>query len=195
MGTPSNPTPTVDCFDDNTLIIRGTASDPGMAFEMLARIQTEPSNLAKCTAADSNATVVVDIATSSWITWVGGTNFDQNAGDALHNFSFEGVDPHDALVPILEEATSQSYTSLFQNHVSDVAVGLSTENSFQLSLGEEPDFTNSTDELRAVYEVDTGNPYLEWLTFHLGRYMLFSSTRGDLPANLQGKWARDSSNP
>ncbi|GJJ13013.1 hypothetical protein Clacol_007262 [Clathrus columnatus] len=194
-ATPSNPVPTVDCFDDNTLLIRGTASDPGMTFEMLARVQTEPSNLASCTAADSNATILADGVSSSWITWVGGTNFDQNAGDASHNFSFQGSDPHDSLVTLLGEATSQSYTTLFQTHVDDVAVGLSTKSPFQLSLGQEPEFTNSTDELRAMYEVDTGNPYLEWLTFHFGRYMLFSSARGNLPANLQGKWARDSSNP
>lgn len=166
-----------------------------MSYEILARVQTEPPDLAECVASNSNATVTVDSATSSWITWIGGTNFDQNAGDAIHNFSFLGVDPHSTLLSLLEEATSQSYTSLFQSHVDDVTLGLSTKNTFQLSLGQNPDFVNSTDELRAIYEVDTGNPYLEWLAFHLGRYMLFSSARGALPANLQGKWARDSSNP
>ena len=47
----------------------------------------------------------------------------------------------------------------------------------------------STDELVGAYTMDQGNPYLEWLTFNYGRYMLASSTRSALPANLQGKWA------
>ncbi len=47
----------------------------------------------------------------------------------------------------------------------------------------------------AAYEVDVGNPYLEWLMFNFGRYLLVGSAPGKLPANLQGKWARDIGNP
>lgn len=169
-----------------------------MDFEILARVQTVPPNLAHCLTSNTiNTTITVEGADSAWITWVGGTNFDQDAGDAVHSFTFQGVDPHDALVSLLGTAatSSNSYSSLFAQHTADVASGLSTGNSFQLSLGQTPNLCNSTDELVASYEVDTGNPYLEWLLFHLGRYMLFSSSRGMLPANLQGKWARDSSNP
>ena len=198
IGTPGNGIPTASCFDGTTLLFRGLASDPGMTFEILARVQTTPPNLANCsTISNGNATIAVSGATSAWITWVGGTNFDQNAGDASHGFSFKGPDPHGSLVGLLEKATSNStsYSSRLEEHISDVASGLSTNSPFQLSIGQQPSFTQSTDELVAAYTVDTGNPYLEWLAFHLGRYMLFSSARGSLPANLQGKWARDSSNP
>ncbi|KAF8590641.1 glycoside hydrolase family 95 protein [Ramaria rubella] len=195
IGTPSNPTPSVNCLDRTTLIIRGTASDPGMDFEMLARVQTVPADLATCSATNGNATITVDGATSAWITWVGGTNFNQDAGNAASRFSFSGADPHATLISLIQKAASNSYSSLLTQHVSDVATGLSTKNPFQLSLGQTPDLSQSTDELVAAYQVDTGNSYLEWLAFHLGRYMLFSSARGALPANLQGKWARDSSNP
>ncbi|TCD62716.1 hypothetical protein EIP91_006542, partial [Steccherinum ochraceum] len=64
-----------------------------------------------------------------------------------------------------------------------------------ISLGQEPDLTKSTDELKNAYETDTGNPYLEWLLFNFGRYLLVGSAPGVLPANLQGKWGRDLSNP
>ncbi|KAF8523416.1 glycoside hydrolase family 95 protein [Gautieria morchelliformis] len=198
VGTPSNPIPTVSCFDEATLLFRGLSFDPGMTFEILARVQTTPPNLARCsTIANGNATVTVNGSTSSWVTWVGGTNFDQDAGDAAHAFSFKGDDPHNALISLLETAASNStsYSSLLAQHISDVSSGLSTASPFQLSIGQQPDFSQSTDELVAAYGVDTGNPYLEWLLFHYGRYMLFSSARGSLPANLQGKWARDSSNP
>jgi alpha-L-fucosidase 2 len=169
-----------------------------MDFEILARVQTSPPNLANCSATNAtNATITVDGADSAWITWVGGTNFDQNAGNAASSFSFKGADPHAALVTLLgtAAASSTSYSSLLAQHTADVASGLSTGNSFQLSLGQTPNLDQSTDEILAAYEIDTGNPYLEWLLFQYGRYMLFSSTRGVLPANLQGKWARDSANP
>ena len=198
IGTPSNPVPTVTCLDGTTLLFRGLSSDPGMTFEILARVQTIPPDLVNCSTIDhGNATVIVNGATSAWVTWVGGTNFDQDAGDAAHGFSFKGVDPHNTLLSLLEKAASNStsYSSLLAQHTSDVFSGLSIDSPFQLSIGQQPDFTHSTDELVAAYVVDTGNPYLEWLLFHYGRYMLFSSARGSLPANLQGKWARDSSNP
>jgi len=49
------------------------------------------------------------------------------------------------------------------------------------------------------YQIDAtenlaGNVYIEWLLFNFGRYLLASSARGDLPANLQGKWANDLGN-
>ena len=66
---------------------------------------------------------------------------------------------------------------------------------FGLDLGQTADFNTPTDELVAAYETDVGNPYLEWLLFNFGRYLLASSARGALPANLQGKWAKDASNP
>ena len=198
IGTPSNPTPTVSCFDGATLLYRGVPFEPGMTFEILARVQTMPPDLVNCsTIGHGNATVVVKGATSAWVTWVGRTDFDQDAGDAAHGFSFKGVDPHNSLVSLIEKVASNStsYSSLLAQHTSDVFSALSTGSPFQLSIGQRPDFTHPTDELVATYLVDTGNPYLEWLLFHYGRYMLFSSARGSLPANLQGKWARDSSNP
>ena len=67
--------------------------------------------------------------------------------------------------------------------------------NFALDLGQKPDLETPTDVLRSQYEVDTGNPYLEWVLFNYGRYLLAGSARGDLPANLQGKWAFDASNP
>jgi len=190
----------VSCFDNTTLLIRGTPDNPGMTFEILARVQTSPVNRATCSPAtgSGNATISVNGATSSWMTWVGGTDFNQDAGDAAHSFSFKGPDPHSSLVSLLTGLSSQSASSpssLLNAHIADITSTLSTKSPFQLSLGQKTDFSTPTDQLVAAYQVDTGNPYLEWLAFHLGRYLLWSSARGDLPANLQGKWARDGGNP
>ncbi|KAI0646085.1 glycoside hydrolase family 95 protein [Trametes meyenii] len=194
------PTPVVSCFDNSTLSISGTASDPGMAFEILARVTalsgTGSSATVACSPSSSggNATLAVSGAREAWVTWVGGTDYDMDAGNVAHGFSFRGADPHDALVGLLSPATSSSttYDALRAAHVADHASVLS---AFSLDLGQKPDLETPTDVLKAQYRTDTGNTYLEWVLFNYGRYLLASSARGTLPANLQGKWGKDSSNP
>ena len=171
----------------------GLVAQPGMAYEILARV-IAPTGKVSCTAtSEGNATVSVSDADKSWVIWAGGTNYDMNAGDAAHNYSFLGVDPHDALVSIVDSASSKSYASLLSEHRSDFSNIVNSK--FSLDLGHTPDLNTPTDELRNQYQTDIGNPYLEWLAFNFGRYLLASSARGQLPANLQGKWAADTSNP
>ena len=145
-----------------------------------------------CADTSGDAIITVTNATSAWVTWVGGTNYDMNAGDAAHDFSFRGPDPHSSLVTLLTAATSQPYESLLSAHQHDYKLTL---NAFSLDLGQVPDITSPTDVLKANYKVDTGDPYLEWVLFNYGRYLLASSARGGLLANLQGKWAFDVSAP
>ena len=170
-----------------------------MAFEILARVSAtgssgSPPSVACVPAGTGNATISVSGASAAWLTWVGDTNFDQDAGDAAHNFSFQGADPHDDLVKLIDSATASSltYNEIRAAHVADYS-GLMTK--FQLDIGQQPDLNTPTDQLKNAYETDTGNTYLEWLLFNFGRYLLAGSSRGTLPANLQGKWAKDSGNP
>ncbi|KAH9941246.1 Six-hairpin glycosidase-like protein [Epithele typhae] len=189
------PIPAVSCFDNSTLQVTGTAGSPGMMFELLARVDaTGQGASVVCTPSGTNATITVTAATAATITWVGGTDYDMDAGDAAHNFSFKGPDPHDALVSLIGPATAQDggYDAVVQAHINDYANFM---NTFQLDLGQTPDLTTPTDQLKSAYQTDVGSPYLEWLTFNLGRYLLAGSGRGTLPANLQGKWGKDSSNP
>jgi alpha-L-fucosidase 2 len=138
----------------------------------------------------ANATLNISGASESWFTWVGGTEYDLDAGDKAHGFTFRGQDPHESLSNLLASATSPSltYASVLSTHTTDFASVISP---FALSLGQSADLTNSTDKLVAAYQSGVGNVYLEWLLFNYGRYMLASSARGILPANLQGKWAKD----
>jgi alpha-L-fucosidase 2 len=190
---PGNPIPQVTCFDNSTLKVRGAAGNPGMQYEILARVQSSPAGFVTCNStANGNSTVTVTHAEAAWITWVGGTEFDLNAGDSAHDYSYKGADPHDSLVSLLQNATTSTYSSLLGGHTSDYQSGMG---KFSLSLGQKPDLSHSTDQLVASYQTGIGNPYVEWLLFNYGRYMLFSSARGALPANLQGKWGRDSAQP
>ncbi|KZT25594.1 glycoside hydrolase family 95 protein [Neolentinus lepideus HHB14362 ss-1] len=193
------PTANITCFDSSTLQVRGPVAEPGMLYELLFRAQGVGSGVnVTCTpstgGANPNATLTVEGAKESWVTWVGGTEYSLDAGDEAHGFSFHGPDPHSSLVYLLSSATSTSvsYQSVLAEHIADYSSIISP---FSLDLGQMPDLTKSTDQLRMTYRTDVGNPYLEWVLFNFGRYLLVSSARGALPANLQGKWAQDSSNP
>lgn len=191
------PTPNITCLDSRTLRLRGFAGTPGMVYEMLGRVRSTGGKVACTPVAGSsppNATVAVTgRASAAWISWVGGTEFSQDAGDAVHGFSFRGPDPHATLLALLAGPVSTaSYTALRAQHFADVAAALHT---FTLDIGQTSQLSTSTDELIEAYQVDTGNPYLEWLMFNYGRYLLASSARGALPANLQGKWALDLATP
>ncbi|KAJ7103723.1 glycoside hydrolase family 95 protein [Mycena epipterygia] len=191
------PTPNITCLDSSTLRVRGTAGVPGMLYEMLGRVRTTGGKAACTPVAGSstpNATVAVTgRATEAWISWVGGTEFSQDAGDAAHNFSFRGSDPHAAVLALISGTVSTApYTTLRAQHFADFDAAV---HGFSLDLGQTAQLGTSTDVLINDYQVDQGNPYLEWIMFNYGRYLLGSSARGALPANLQGKWALDIANP
>ncbi|KAK7040767.1 hypothetical protein VNI00_009673 [Paramarasmius palmivorus] len=192
------PTFNVTCLDSSTLQVRGfIEGNKGMLYELLGRVQTSAGNVS-CDATPStggssfsNATISVINATETWISWVGGTEFSQDAGNEENSFSFRGPDPHETLTQLIS-SSAPSYTNILNEHIADFKAVL--WDKFSLSLGQQPQLDRPTDELKAAYKEDEGNPYLEWLTFNYGRYMLASSARGVLPANLQGKWASGTGN-
>lgn len=62
-----------------------------------------------------------------------------------------------------------------------------------LDLGAAPENKSITERLDA-YKAGAADPQLEALMFQYGRYLLISSSRGFLPANLQGLW-NDNNHP
>jgi len=195
---PDLPTPDITCMNQDTLQVRGHAGTPGMLYEILGKVFSVGGNVT-CDSISSpnatNATLSVSGATDAWFTWVGDTEYSMDAGNAESSFSFKGSDPHDALVQLIQVPSSSapSYDEILAEHVQDYHKTLT--DSFSLSLGQTPQLDTPTNELKAAYQIDTGNSYLEWLTFNFGRYMLASSARGKMPANLQGIWATDTANP
>ncbi|KAH9923863.1 glycoside hydrolase family 95 protein [Fomitopsis serialis] len=187
----SLPVPNVTCLDNATLMVQGLVNNPGMSYEVLARVRASPNATIACTPSGSNATLSVDGANEAWITWVGGTEYDMHAGSATSSFSFAGPDPHNALNGSLDAATAQTYNDLLEAHISDYTSVISP---FSLDLGQTPDLSTPTDQLKAAYQTNIGNPYFEWLLFNYGRYLLVSSARGVLPPNLQGKWVESWTN-
>ncbi|KIL62802.1 glycoside hydrolase family 95 protein [Amanita muscaria Koide BX008] len=199
------PAPNVTCLDSNTLSVRGQVSQvpTSMLYELLFRVSVASGlgsniqciSLPQTPGGTPNATIQVTggSVSEAWITWVGATDYSIDAGGPASNFTFRGDDPHGRLVPILSSATSGSYQQSFNDHISSYNALLNEP--FSLSLGQSPNLTVPTDVLKAGYQVDKGDPYLEWLTFNLGRYLLASSAPGVLPSNLQGVWADGWANP
>ncbi|CAE6406040.1 unnamed protein product [Rhizoctonia solani] len=190
------PTRNISCLDSNTIQLRGYAASPGMLYEILGKIQqTGPANSSAGCTVDSksgDAVLVAQGSTEAWVDWVGGTEYSMETGNAGSGYRFKGADPHAELVGLLGKASVEKVGAKLSTHVEDYRSALG---GFSLNIGQKVDRTKTTAQLRKEYKTDTGNPYIEWLMFNYGRYMLIGSTRGYLPANLQGKWARDPANP
>ncbi|KAF8631453.1 hypothetical protein AX15_002391 [Amanita polypyramis BW_CC] len=199
------PAPSVTCLGSDTLSVRGTVSltPTSMVYELLFRVFVPPGVSAPAVQCISlpvrsgsapNATIhVTGGATSqAWVTWLGATDYSIDAGDYAHNFTFKGDDPHAGLLGTIPSATSSLYQSSLDDHLSSYNALLNEP--FSISLGQIPKLDVPTDVLRARYQIDVGDPYLEWLTFNLGRYLLASSAPGVLPSNLQGVWANGNTN-
>jgi len=92
----------------------------------------------------------------------------------------------------LTKATARTWDALVKAHAADHR-RLFNAMSLQLD-GPDRDST-PTDERLAAARKGENDPHLAAMYFHLGRYLLISSSRlGSLPANLQGLWA-DGLNP
>lgn len=183
-----------------------------MLFEVLFQLHT-----GKCiTTSFRTAYLEVEAgASESWLSWVGGTDYDINKGTSLYDYSFKGSDPHEALMLASLNVVGRGYEWLLREHIDDVHRGL--RDNFHLSLNDEPmkEVPPPTDVLLSTYissssqsfaeassHSDNSSPslsiplqtHLETLLFHYGRYFLFSSSRAHanaLPANLQGIWSKD----
>jgi len=108
-----------------------------------------------------------------------GTDFVQDRGK-----HWRGAPPHARIAARLKAAEDATFDALLAAHVADYQrlfqrVSLSLENRGN------PLPTNERLAMYARHGRDTG---LEILLFQYGRYLMISSSRDVLPANLQGLW-------
>ncbi|KEP47282.1 glycoside hydrolase family 95 protein [Rhizoctonia solani 123E] len=84
----------ITCLDSTTARLRGYVGPPGMLYELLAKIHKSDAGggSAKCVidSTTGDAQLVANGTTEAWVTWVGGTEYSMDAGDAAHNYSFKG---------------------------------------------------------------------------------------------------------
>lgn len=100
-----------------------------------------------------------------------------------------GIDPAPAAAAKASAALGRKYDDLRSRHVAEFSKLMGR---VSLDLGAPPagDITTRM----AAYKKGGEDPALEALMFQYGRYLLLSSSRGSLPANLQGLW-NDSNKP
>ena len=164
----------------------------GMLYEVAGSVRLSGGGSTTC----SNGTITVLNATDMWFVWTGDTEYNINAGTAAQSYSFKGPDPHSQVGSMLTKVASISYAQYLQNHLNDYKQGISQ--SFDLNLGQKPDWSTPTDALLLEYQLrqksgqssDARTTLLEWILFNYGRHLMFSSGRGNLPANLQGVWSQ-----
>lgn len=100
---------------------------------------------------------------------------------------FRGAAPLPRVQAQVSAAAVKAWPVLQAEHERDVQALLGR---VQLDLGASPSERRAltTDARLAAYTKNGGDPELEALYFQFGRYLLVSSSRDSLPANLQGLW-------
>ena len=113
---------------------------------------------------------------------------------ADYKSGWRGEDPLPRVRGEIAAASAQSYATLAQSHLKDLAPMLAR---VHVDWGETEAEVQAlpTDRRLERYQTGAADPDLEETMFQYGRYLLASSSRpGGLPANLQGLW-NDSNTP
>jgi alpha-L-fucosidase 2 len=103
--------------------------------------------------------------------------------DPANNFR-SGLDPAQTVAAQVASASAKSYAGLRQAHLADFQKLMGR---VDLDIGPPPADPSISSRL-AAYKNGAEDPHLEMLMFQYGRYLLISSSRDLLPANLQGLW-------
>ncbi|MFW5542677.1 MAG: glycosyl hydrolase family 95 catalytic domain-containing protein [Prevotella sp.] len=118
-------------------------------------------------------------------------NFDPDFNDPL---AYVGVDPDKTTEAGLGAATNMDNKRLLDRHLEDYQP-IFDHVRLQIGDGLRPDLHKATADRLADYRKGIEDPYLETLYFQYGRYLLISSSRDNLPANLQGLWLNNIDGP
>lgn len=156
-----------------TLSAAGTLPN-GLAYASQLRLLHEGGSV----AVDGNTLVFRGCNT---LTLVLGAGTSYAAGGVNGGAPLARVQAH------VNAAAAKPWPRLQAEHERDVAALLGR---VQLDLGASPAERRAlpTDARLAAYTQSGGDPELEALYFQFGRYLLVSSSREALPANLQGLW-------
>lgn len=103
--------------------------------------------------------------------------------DPAKNFR-SGMDPVESVTKQTTAASARSYDELRQRHLADFQKLMGR---VDLDIGPPPADPSIGKRMEA-YKNGAEDPHLEALMFQYGRYLLISSSRDLLPANLQGLW-------
>lgn len=100
---------------------------------------------------------------------------------------FQGPHPLARVTQQVTDAAARPWATLLAEHQADYR---SLFGRMSMDLGQAPveRLAMTTDKRIEAYTEQGSDPGLEAMYFQFGRYLLISSSRGSLPANLQGLW-------
>lgn len=169
-----------------------TTNAAGNALEFSGSLSNGLRNAARITAVAEGGTIKPDgnklIFSGNAVTLLVTAATDY-ALDPAKQFR-SGVDPAALVTRQAGMAVGKSYAALRAAHLAEFQPFMSR---VDLDLGAPPAGKSVTERLDA-YKGGGQDPHLESLMFQYGRYLMVSSSRGFLPANLQGLW-NDSNKP
>jgi alpha-L-fucosidase 2 len=157
---------------------------PSMAYESQAVIINDGGTLQ--TSGDS---IAFRACNSLTVLIAAGTDYVFDFARGYH-----GQDPHTKVTEQIKAAMAKSVQELWDGHLKDYGPLLGR---VELNLGKTtPErLATPTDKRLEAYTAEGNDPGLEAMFCKYGRYMLISSSRDSLPANLQGLWTGNNNPP
>jgi alpha-L-fucosidase 2 len=171
-------------LNGNTLVSSG-ALDNGLKYEAQAQVITEGC---KANGRTEAGVPRVTFEHCNALTVILGAGTDYLEDYSKH---YRRTDPKDRVTQQVNNAAAKPYATLRNRHIRDYQ---SLFNRLSIDLGPGPAATASLPTDQRIKHAPAANDNaLEALLFQYGRYNLIASSRGALPANLQGLW-NDSNN-
>ncbi|WP_018755586.1 glycosyl hydrolase family 95 catalytic domain-containing protein [Paenibacillus terrigena] len=173
---------------------QGTVAGSQMKFAVQMKVVAPNADI----TTNSDGTVTVANGEDVTLYMTAGTNYDQTESKLIQSIdSFKKVDyldDHDPNGDVamskaaarIDTVSQMSYSDFKAIHMQDYQ---HLFNTVSLNLGGIEDANRPTNELMRDYQTGKKESrYIETLLFQFGRYLLISSSRNSLPANLQGIW-------
>ena len=175
---------------DKGLVFSASLNNNGMKYVVRIQAETKGGTLSNkgCRLTVKGADEVVFYVTAD-------TDYKMNFNpDFKDPKTYVGVDPAETTCQWINNAVTQGYTALFQQHYSDYAALF---NRVRLNLNPTvKTYDIPTPQRLKNYRNGQPDYYLEELYYQFGRYLLIASSRaGNMQANLQGIWHNDVDGP
>ena len=189
----SNPQSKVEVqqINDNQVLFLGRLKDNDMQFSLRLQIETKGGKV----KIGKDGRIKVKGSDEVVFLLSGDTDYFMNFFPDFNDCNtYVGINPIETTKKTFERIEGLTYQDLKQRHLNDYC---NLFNRVELNLNPNESFEDlPTDKRLERYRKGKADYGLEELYFQYGRYLLIASSRkGNLPANLQGIWARGVDGP
>lgn len=188
--------------EDDSIFYQGKVNSSQMAFAVQLKVIAPSADI----ACNADGTISVENGEDVLVLMAAGTNYDINESknidsiddfekadcDYLDNNDPDGNVAASKVAERINKAAELGYAQLMKRHMEDF------QNIFgrvTLDLGDNAKAELPTDQMVNDYKTNGRNGYTEMVLFQFARYLMMSSSRDSLPANLQGIWNNSNTPP